>query len=80
MPGRIHISQATADELILMGKKSWLIAREELVEAKGKGSLQCYFVEVASAQHSSADGAGSGSAACSNASVSSNFDLGDFDA
>ena len=35
MPGRIHVSQATADALTLAGKSHWLIAREEKIVAKG---------------------------------------------
>lgn len=42
--GRIQVSQATADILTAAGKGHWLTKREELVEAKGKGSLQTYFV------------------------------------
>lgn len=42
--GRIQVSQATADILTAAGKGHWLTKREELVEAKGKGSMQTYFV------------------------------------
>jgi hypothetical protein len=35
--GRIHVSQATADLLTAAGKKHWLTAREDMIEAKGKG-------------------------------------------
>lgn len=34
---RIQISQATTDLLLAGGKSSWIIPREELVHAKGKG-------------------------------------------
>lgn len=44
-PSRIHASQKTADKLIAAGKRAWLTAREDLVEAKGKGLLQTYWVE-----------------------------------
>jgi len=43
--GRIHCSQATADALILKGKGSWVIPREEKVMAKGKGEMQTYFIQ-----------------------------------
>mmetsp|Transcript_27427 Transcript_27427/g.65843 ORF Transcript_27427/g.65843 Transcript_27427/m.65843 type:complete len:1348 (+) Transcript_27427:241-4284(+) len=43
--GRIQVSQTTADQLIEANKSHWLAAREELVEAKGKGSMQTYFVD-----------------------------------
>ena len=42
--GRIQVSQATADILTDAGKAHWLTKRAERVEAKGKGSLQTYFV------------------------------------
>ena len=37
VPGRIQISQATADILLTEGKEHWLTKREDLVVAKGKG-------------------------------------------
>ena len=43
---RIHCSQSTADELIAAGKSQWLTPREGGVEAKGKGRLQTYFVDL----------------------------------
>lgn len=42
--GRIHVSSATADLLRALGKSQWLTKREDLVEAKGKGKMQCYWV------------------------------------
>ena len=45
VPDRIHISQATADALIVKGKSHWLIPREEKITAKGKGLMQTYFVK-----------------------------------
>eukprot|EP00977_Amphora_coffeiformis_P017091 scaffold5479_cov199-Amphora_coffeaeformis.AAC.30 len=42
--GRIQVSQATADILTAAGKGHWLTKRAERVEAKGKGSMQTYFV------------------------------------
>jgi len=41
---RIQVSQNTADLLIAAGKERWLTAREELVNAKGKGQLQTYWL------------------------------------
>ena len=43
-PGRIHISQATADELIKAGKSQWITSREGAISVKGKGDMQTYFV------------------------------------
>lgn len=42
--GRIQLSQATAGTLIAAGKSHWLIPREDLIIAKGKGQLQTYFL------------------------------------
>lgn len=44
LPGRIHISQETADELIAKGKSSWVTPREDKIVAKGKGELQTFWV------------------------------------
>lgn len=41
---RIQASQATADLLILAGKSNWIQSREELVNAKGKGQVQTYWI------------------------------------
>jgi Adenylate and Guanylate cyclase catalytic domain len=43
---QIHISSATADILIAAGKNHWVCAREEVVEAKGKGCLQTFWLNV----------------------------------
>jgi class 3 adenylate cyclase len=45
--GKIHVSQATADELIKSGKEAWITPCEEKIHAKGKGFMQTYFVQVA---------------------------------
>jgi class 3 adenylate cyclase len=42
--GRIQISQSTADLLAESGKSSWFIARQDKVDAKGKGLLQTYWL------------------------------------
>ena len=41
----IQVSQATADLLTQLGKESWIRPREDLVEVKGKGKMQTYWVE-----------------------------------
>lgn len=41
----IQCSQATADLVIMAQKGHWLTKRNDLVEAKGKGSMQTYWVE-----------------------------------
>jgi hypothetical protein len=44
MRDRIQASQTTADYLISAGKGHWVKAREDLVEAKGKGKMQTYWI------------------------------------
>lgn len=41
----IQCSQATADLIIAAQKGHWLTKRKDLVEAKGKGSMQTYWIE-----------------------------------
>ena len=42
--GKIHVSEATAKELIAHGKEDWLTLREDKITAKGKGEMTTYFV------------------------------------
>ena len=46
MPGRIHISEQTADLLKAAGKGSWVKKREDKIIAKGKGELQTYWLDM----------------------------------
>ena len=61
-PGRIHVSEATAMELKKYGYEGWLERRDETIHAKGKGTMQTYFI-VGAASRSTASGysAGDGS-------------------
>jgi hypothetical protein len=43
-PGRIHVSEAIAEELERQQHRGWLTAREDKVVAKGKGEMQTYWV------------------------------------
>ena len=52
MPGRVQISQATADQLAKSGKSTWYTPREEKVLAKGKGHLSTYWLKVVSSSSS----------------------------
>jgi len=45
---RIHVSQATANLLKAAGKEHWITARDDIIEAKGKGQMQTYWVEPSS--------------------------------
>jgi len=42
----IHLSQETANYLIASGKESWIEARESMIEAKGKGTMQTYWLII----------------------------------
>jgi class 3 adenylate cyclase len=42
---RIQASQSTADQLIAAGRGRWVKPRDKMVQAKGKGELQTYWVE-----------------------------------
>lgn len=46
VPGHIHVSQETAEELIARGKRHWVQKRHDSVSAKGLGDLETYFVVV----------------------------------
>ena len=46
VPGRIHVSETTANLLLQAGKSSWLTKRQVPIEAKGKGTLQTWWCEV----------------------------------
>jgi class 3 adenylate cyclase len=45
-PGRIHMSQETADLIIKGGKQAWVQRRSDPVIAKGKGSIQTYWLTL----------------------------------
>ncbi|CAB9507180.1 Receptor-type guanylate cyclase gcy [Seminavis robusta] len=47
LKGKIQISMETADSLCGQGKDNWFTAREDLIEAKGKGKLQTFWMENA---------------------------------
>ncbi|CAB9524198.1 Receptor-type guanylate cyclase gcy [Seminavis robusta] len=54
--GRIHVSQATADALIAVGKGHWLTPRVDKIVAKGKGEMQTYLVDVSPSKALSSGG------------------------
>ena len=47
-PNRIQISQSTAELLVAAGKRSWIQKREDLVNAKGKGEIQTWWLTTRS--------------------------------
>jgi hypothetical protein len=44
-PGRIQVSQTTADLIKRAGKEHWLTARVDMVVAKGLGELQTFWCD-----------------------------------
>jgi Adenylate and Guanylate cyclase catalytic domain len=46
--GKIHLSQETADLLMMAGKASWVIPRDDVVVAKGKGELNTFWLNIGS--------------------------------
>jgi class 3 adenylate cyclase len=53
-PHKVHISSETYEYLKQSGKAHWAIPREELVHAKGKGSVQTYWIRSMSGGSSAA--------------------------
>jgi hypothetical protein len=51
----IHVSEATAELLRGHGRGLWLRKREDLVDAKGKGMMQTYYVVTGTGTFSVAD-------------------------
>jgi Adenylate and Guanylate cyclase catalytic domain len=47
MRDRIQVSQSTAELLVGSGKEHWIKPREETIEAKGKGTMQTFWLSLA---------------------------------
>ena len=43
---KIHISEQFARELVKFGKRDWAIPREDKVQAKGKGTLTTFWLQI----------------------------------
>ncbi|CAB9506819.1 Receptor-type guanylate cyclase gcy [Seminavis robusta] len=52
---KIQVSQETADLLTAAGKGGWLVPRKDMITAKGKGTLQTYFLKILSKSQGSAE-------------------------
>jgi len=52
LPNCIQASQKTADLLIEAGKSSWISKREDLITAKGKGSMITYWINLGEKKNS----------------------------
>jgi Adenylate and Guanylate cyclase catalytic domain len=46
LPGKIQVSEATANLLMAAGKGEWVSEREGGIEAKGKGDLKTFWVQT----------------------------------
>jgi Adenylate and Guanylate cyclase catalytic domain len=44
---RVHLSEQTALQLIKHGKEDWIVRREDMIEAKGKGKLVTFWLKLA---------------------------------
>ena len=73
MPGKIHVSQETADQLKSFGKNSWLTMREDKVVAKGKGELTSYWVSLSSGGSNPSSTAGGSHTEQTSVSTSDDF-------
>lgn len=60
-PGRIQVSQETADLLIAAGKSAWISTRDEKVVAKGKGEMQTYWLSPGEQRSDTSSNVDSGS-------------------
>jgi len=56
LPGRIHISSETTELLTEAGKQNWIVKREDLVAAKGKGLLKTAWLDFARGGGASVNG------------------------
>ena len=70
--GRIQVSSSTADALLADGKDAWMTAREDLIEAKGKGQMQTYWVEISDSSDMNSSREGS---LATDLSLGSNFSI-----
>ena len=59
--GNIQLSKDTAELLVAAGKSEWIKPRESLVNAKGKGALQTYWLRVSVARKDETASVASGS-------------------
>jgi class 3 adenylate cyclase len=76
LPGKIHISSETVEFLVRDGKGHWVEKRHGLVTAKGKGSLQTYWLRSFKGKHSfGLDERDGGSNSTTDAEEQSDIDL-----
>ncbi|CAB9506382.1 Receptor-type guanylate cyclase gcy [Seminavis robusta] len=70
---KIHLSEASANLLQKRGKGNWVVPRDELVHAKGKGDLQTYWLKIGQSSASVASGMSNSSCGDSSAVDSGEF-------
>lgn len=56
---RIHISEQTAHMIIAAGKSEWVVAREELIDSKGRGDIRTYWLKTKAEGNKSSNSVGS---------------------
>jgi hypothetical protein len=78
--GKIQISSETAEFLVKDGKGHWIEKRDDLITAKGKGSLQTFWLQSINGKHCfGCDDRDSGSNTTTDPVESLNTDLRDLD-
>jgi Adenylate and Guanylate cyclase catalytic domain len=55
---KVQLSQSTTDALIAAGKMHWTTQRETMIEAKGKGSMQTFWLNIGTKKAMSASSGG----------------------
>lgn len=60
IPDKVQLSKATCDLLIAEGKLHWIVPRQDAVTAKGKGSMNTYWLKIGDRKAESSDGNESG--------------------
>ena len=55
-PGRIQVSESTANLIHLAGKSIWLTKREDVVKAKGKGVLSTFWLSLTTENKTNSSG------------------------
>ena len=56
---KVQITHATANLLVAAGKEHWITPRSDVIEAKGKGTLQTYWLDPSKAKVSGVSISGS---------------------
>ena len=74
---RIHVSEETAELLRNAGKGHWVYARQELVQAKGKGTMRTFWIDTTRAGDYDVNKPGAGNSSTTGSSVRNQSENGD---